>query len=220
MGKVTRREWNFVLKELGDDTGPVLKEEEANFLFKWLDKDRSGEITKYNFEAFIGGVVMKFMETDSPREILRKAFETAEAESQRMGGIDYQVQKLLLKAETTLTKHIENMSFTKQCYNKALTKAEAVTEERAAGRSPSTNVFASPKKRYEEDLEGWKKTIEIGNDRLKAQYRDVMVKINEAEAVTQEVNDMVRIFVEQGAELGYLRERDSHCCRMACLLCC
>ena len=78
--KIEKSEWDFILKSLGKDE-PILSRDESDFLFLYLDKDHSGDISKPELKYLFNEVVTinKWDENNAPtkREMLKQSFEYA-----------------------------------------------------------------------------------------------------------------------------------------------
>jgi len=216
--KLDKRQWRFVLHELekkGQSTG--LDDNEGQFLFKYIDKDGDGELDKVEFEQLVHLVLSKYPKIQSPKEIFRKAYEYAENDLKRMGGIDYKIQKTLIRAENTLQQTIENMEYATQCYERVTNAIKDMPED---GSAKVPELFKSPKKGLEDALKPYEATIALGDEQLQQQHKDVKNKLLEAEEATRKVNEHVKVFLEQGARIKYLEARDAKGCKMCGCLCC
>jgi len=211
--KIEKFEWNFILKSLGKD-GEILPQNDADFLFDYMDKDNSGDISKAELRAVLDLVVRnnKWSGTNSPtkQEMIQATYQYALKEKKNHSAIDYTLQIAIISAKNSLTNLLKEMRSAKGHYG-------LVTS--AIGKN-NRHIFPNPRKIFDDQLKDHEDVInKYAAGPLKTHYEKVKALL----AVTQEeydvVHSQVHDFLVQGQELEILRAKDEKCCKIFGCLC-
>jgi len=211
--KIEKFEWDFILKSLGGKK-PVLSQDDSDFLFLYLDKDNSGDISKPELRALLNLVVRvnKWNEKNSPsrEEMIRATYEYALNDKKKNNAIDYKLQMAIITVKNLLTELLREMRSAKGYYgeiNKAIMDA-------------GKTVFPNPKDIFEHHLEEHQEIIDkYADGPLQQQYEDVKRMLAIAQKEYRSVNTQIKEFLDQGVELERLRSRDEKCCKIFGCLC-
>jgi len=211
--KIEKFEWNFILKLLGKD-GPILTQNESDFLFNYLDKDNSGDITKPELRSLLNLVVRenKWDENNSPTkdEMLKLTFKYAYDDIRVNSAVDFTLQMAVIKANNSLLNMLREMKNAKKHYeniNGAIEK-----REKDVFKNPD-NIFTDHLKKHEEIINKY------ADGPLKSQYDEIKNLLQLTKKEYDKINAQIKEFLEQGHELERLRERDAKCCKFLGCLC-
>jgi len=210
--KIEKFEWNFILKALGKDE-EILPQNDADFLFDYLDKDNSGDISKPELRATLDLVVRanKWSAKNSPttKEMIKATYQYALNEKKNHSAIDYTLQIAIISVKNSLTNLLKEIRSAKGHYG-------LVTN--AIGKN-NRHIFPNPRKIFDDQLEDHEDVINKYEGPLKTRYEKVKALL----AVTQEEYDLVHSqvhdFLVQGQELEILRAKDEKCCKIFGCLC-
>jgi len=210
--KIEKFEWDFILKSMGGDED-ILSQNDSDFLFLYLDKDNSGDISKPELRALVNLVVRhnKWGSKNSPtkEEMIKATYQYALNEKKHHSAIDYTLQVAIISVRNSLTKLLNDIRSAKAHYglvNKAISKNDG-------------QVFPNPTKIFEEKLKEHEQIINKYPGPLKQRYESVKQLLAETEKEYNLVNSQVQDFLLQGQELNRLRERDEKCCKVFGCLC-
>jgi len=211
--KIEKYEWDFILKSLSEDER-ILSQDDSDFLFLYLDKDNSGDISKPELRALLNLVVRvnKWDENNRPSraEMIRATYEYAFNDKKNNNAIDYKLQMAVITVKNLLTKLLRDMRSAKKYYeevNKAI-----VDSDKEVFPNPR-NIFVSHLKEHEEIIDKY------ADGPLKQQYENVKQLLATAEKDYKFVNSQIREFLDQGRELERLKGRDEKCCKILGCLC-
>jgi len=210
--KIEKFEWDFILKSLGRDK-EILSQNDADFLFLYLDKDNSGDISKPELRALLNLVVRinKWDENNAPtnEEMIRATFEYALNEKKLNSTIDYTLQMAIISAKNSLTKHLNDMRSAQGNYG--LVK-EAIN-------NGSKQVFPNPRRIFDAELKEHEDLINRYAGPSKERYEKLKKLLSLAEDEYKFVISQVEGLLDQGRELEILRARDEKCCKIFGCLC-
>jgi len=210
--KIEKFEWDFILKSMGGNE-EILSRNDSDFLFFYLDKDNSGDISKPELRALLNLVVRinKWNENNPPtkEQMIRAAFQYALNDKKNHSMIDYTLQMALIGATNSLTNLLKDMRSAKAQY-------AVVTKAITDGKR---KVFRNPRKIFDEQLKEHEDIINKYAGPMKKRYGAVRQLLNEAEKEYNFVNAQVKQFLDQGQELERLRDRDEKCCKIFGCLC-
>merc|ERR1719193_3062221 len=211
--KIEKFEWDFVLKMVGDGI-PILSQDQSDFLFMYLDKDNSGDITKPELRALLNLVVRKnkwgYDNSPTLNEMIKCTYEYALEDKQKVSPIDFQLQTAVIAVRNKLTKFQGQIKNAKKC-NEDLNK---VIEE------SSTVLFSNPQKIFDTHLNEHALTIDkyaVGP--LQSQYNEVKKLLKTASEEFNLLNSRVKQFTDQDSELKRMRARDAKCCKIFGCVC-
>lgn len=210
--KIEKLEWNFVLKTAGDGK-PILSEDESDFLFMYMDKNNSGDITKPELRILLNLVVSsnKWEEhyTPTTAEMIKSTYEYALKDKMKTP-IDFTLQTAVIATKNKLTKFGRQLD-TAKVYTEDLNKA--ITGEKAT-------LFGNPQEMFDDQLKEHASTIEqYASGPLQTQYDEVKKLLQTAKDEYNLVNSRIQQFVEQDDELEYMRARDAKCCKIFGCVC-
>jgi len=210
--KIEKFEWDFILKSMGGDED-ILPQNDSDFLFHYLDKDASGDISKPELRQLLNLVVRhnKWGEKNSPtkEEMIRATYQYALNDKKNHSAIDYTLQIAIISVKNSLTKLLSDIRNAKVHYGLV---QEAISKD-------DERVFTNPRKIFEEKLKEHEDIINKYPGPLKQRYEEVKQLLAETEEVYNFVNSQVGDFLLQGQELDRLRKRDEKCCKIFGCLC-
>lgn len=211
--KIEKFEWNFILKSMGGDD-IILNQDDSDFLFMYLDKDNSGDISKPELRALLNLVVRvnKWNQSNTPSrtEMIRATFQYALDDQKTNHAIDYKLRMAVISVKNSLTELLREMRTAKVDYGKVIT---AIDDE-------DKKVFKNPRKIFEDKLKKHTEIIQnYADGTLLKQYKGAEKLLAEAEQEYKSVNAQINKFLVQGRELERLTERDERCCKIFGCLC-
>jgi len=210
--KIEKFEWDFILKSMGGDED-ILSQNDSDFLFLYLDKDNSGDISKPELRSLLNLVVRhnKWGEKNSPtkEEMIKATYQYAMNEKKHHSGIDYTLQVAIISVKNSLTKLLSDITSGKKHFEKV---------EEAISKS-DVQVFQNPTGIFDEKLKEHAAIITKYPGPLKKRYDGVKQLLAETEKEYTLVTSQVQDFLLQGRELDRLTERDEKCCKIFGCLC-
>jgi len=211
--KIEKYEWDFILKSLCRNE-QILSQDDSDFLFLYLDKDNSGDISKPELRALLNLVVRvnKWDENNRPSnaEMIKATYEYAFNDKKINNAIDYKLQMAVITVKNSLTKLLREMRSAKRYYGE-ITKA-IVDSGKEVFPNPR-NIFESHLKEHEEIFNKY------ADGPLQQQYENAKELLVSAEKEYKFVNSQIKEFLDQGRELERLRARDEKCCKILGCLC-
>jgi len=210
--KIEKYEWDFILKSMGGEE-EILTQNDADFLFLYLDKDNSGDISKAELRALLNLVVMinKWDEKNAPtkEDMIRATFRYALKEKKHSSMIDYTLQMAIISVKNSLTKLLNDMRSAKGNYGLVI---DAINDS-------SKQVFPNPRSIFDAQLKEHEDIINRYAGPSKERYEKLKKLLNRAEEEYKFVNSQVKVFLDQGRELQRLTARDEKCCKIFGCLC-
>jgi len=198
--KIEKFEWDFMLKSLGGDK-EILSQNNSDFLFLYLDKDNSGDISKPELKSLLNLVVMvnKWNAKNAPTNegMIRAAYQYALKDKKSHSMIDYIIQMAIIDTTNTLTKLLKDIRSAKAQYSVVTT---AITDGKM-------QVFRNPREIFDEHIKEHEEIINKYAGPMKKLYRDVEQLLHEAEKEYNLVNAQVKELLNQGRELQRLTDR-------------
>jgi len=211
--KIEKFEWDFILKSMGRKDEKILSQDDSDFLFMYLDKDNSDDISKPELRALLDLVVRhnKWGAKNSPtiEEMIKATYQYALNEKKSHSSIDYTLQVAIIAVKNKLTKLLGDIRSAKVHYglvNKAIT-------------DNNMQVFNNPTSIFEKNLKEHEDVINKYPGPLKQRYDSVKQLLTVTEEEYNYVNNQVQDFLLQGRELDRLRDRDEKCCKILGCLC-
>jgi len=211
--KIEKFEWDFIIKSLEKDD-PVLSQDEADFLFAYLDKDDDGCITKPELKAKLNLVVRvnKWDKDNAPskEEMIQCTYNYAMQDMKQNNSIDFSIQMAMITVKNSLIKLRHQIRSARKDY-------KAVNE----AIDSSAAIFSDPQKIFDRHLKEHEETLEkYGNGNyLQTRYGEVKELLKVVQEEYSSVNAQMREFIEQGRELRMLKEHDERCCKVFGCLC-
>jgi len=210
--KIEKFEWDFILKSLGKEE-QILSQDDSDFLFFYLDKDNSGDISKPELRSLLNKVVRvnKWGDKNTPsrREMLLRTRDYALEDRKENFAIDYTIQKEIITVKNGLNRLLEQIRNANKYYNEL-----SIHNKKT--------VFPDPQEIYDDHLKEHEKVIsKYANVSLQTRYNEVMRLLKVAKVEYTNVISQTQVYLEQGEELERLRDRDERCCKIFwCLLPC
>jgi len=210
--KIEKFEWDFILKSIGGDK-EILSQNDRDFLFLYLDKDNSGDISKPELRALLNLVVRlnKWDENNAPtkEDMIRATFQYALKEKKNHSTIDYTIQMAIISVKNSLTKLLNDMRSAKGNYGLVIGAIE----------DSSKQVFPNPRRIFDAQLKEHEDIINRYAGPSKERYEQLKKLLKLVEEEYNFVNSQVQDFLDQGRELERLRARDEKCCKILGCLC-
>jgi len=210
--KIEKFEWDFILKSLGGDE-EILSQNDADFLFLYLDKDNSGDISKPELRALLNLVVRinKWDENNCPtkEEMIKATFQYALNEKKLHSTIDYTLQMAIISTKNSLTKLLNDMKRAKENYGLV----------HGAINDSSKEVFPDPSRIFDAQLKEHEDIINRYAGPSQERYEKLKKLLTIAEEEYKFVMSQVQGLLDQGQELEELRARDEKCCKILGCLC-
>jgi len=209
--KIEKFEWDFILKSLGDGK-PVLEQNESDFLFVYLDKSNTGDITKPELRSLLE-LALRNNDWDvdyepTYKEIIQRVYEYALNDEEK--AIRWQLELAVIKARNDLTRLLDALKKAKYDYSLIDT---AMVEEQAS-------LFTEPQRIFDRHLKEHQEIIEkFPMGTIQGKFDQLKKMLDKAEKEYKLVDSQIKKFVDQANKLEMLEIRDAKCCKVFGCLC-